>query len=140
MIKALQELNRMSEEIREKAKRDLPGIISNIVPANPRVKAIAWRQYAPYFNDGEPCEFSVNDPVLVLDDQEVEDAFDSDETVWYADEGLVTHDEKEAIRELMTYFNNDTSVPAFLFGEDSTVTVWKDPERGIEKEAYESHD
>ena len=25
------------------------------------VKAIAWEQYTPYFNDGEPCEFSVGD-------------------------------------------------------------------------------
>lgn len=25
------------------------------------IKAIAWRQYTPYFNDGEPCEFGVGD-------------------------------------------------------------------------------
>lgn len=28
----------------------------------PNLQVIAWCQYAPYFNDGEPCEFSVNDP------------------------------------------------------------------------------
>lgn len=25
------------------------------------IKAIAWTQYTPYFNDGEPCEFGVGD-------------------------------------------------------------------------------
>jgi hypothetical protein len=25
------------------------------------VKAVGWRQWTPYFNDGEPCEFSVGD-------------------------------------------------------------------------------
>ena len=28
----------------------------------PQVKSINWRQYTPYFNDGDTCEFSVNDP------------------------------------------------------------------------------
>lgn len=28
----------------------------------PTLQAISWCQYAPYFNDGEPCEFSVHDP------------------------------------------------------------------------------
>lgn len=27
--------------------------------SHPDVKAIRWRQYTPYFNDGEPCVFSV---------------------------------------------------------------------------------
>lgn len=29
--------------------------------AVPEVEAIRWRQYTPYFNDGDPCEFSVHD-------------------------------------------------------------------------------
>jgi len=29
---------------------------------NPGVKAIVWNQYTPYFNDGDTCEFSVNEP------------------------------------------------------------------------------
>lgn len=28
---------------------------------DPRVEAIRWSQYTPYFNDGEPCEFSVDE-------------------------------------------------------------------------------
>lgn len=31
------------------------------------VKAITWRQYTPYFNDGEPCEFDVHDASVTTD-------------------------------------------------------------------------
>jgi hypothetical protein len=29
---------------------------------NPAINAVIWTQYTPYFNDGEACLFSVNDP------------------------------------------------------------------------------
>lgn len=31
---------------------------------NPGISAVVWTQYTPYFNDGETCEFGVNDPVF----------------------------------------------------------------------------
>mgnify|MGYP003347855693 FL=1 len=31
---------------------------------NPNVTAIVWTQYTPYFNDGDTCEFSVNEPTF----------------------------------------------------------------------------
>lgn len=30
----------------------------------PRLTAIMWMQYTPYFNDGEPCTFTVHDPTF----------------------------------------------------------------------------
>lgn len=35
--------------------------VQQFFEACPEVNAIFWRQYTPYFNDGEPCEFSVHD-------------------------------------------------------------------------------
>lgn len=32
----------------------------------PRVRAIAWTQYTPYFNDGDACEFSVHEPAVLV--------------------------------------------------------------------------
>ncbi|AOE43817.1 hypothetical protein SEA_BANTAM_128 [Gordonia phage Bantam] len=29
--------------------------------ADPYVVSVRWKQYTPYFNDGDPCEFGVND-------------------------------------------------------------------------------
>ena len=34
--------------------------------ANPSLYAIVWYQYTPYFNDGDPCTFSINEPYLLL--------------------------------------------------------------------------
>jgi hypothetical protein len=34
--------------------------------AIPGVKKLRWSQYTPYFNDGEPCEFSLNEPTVKL--------------------------------------------------------------------------
>lgn len=34
--------------------------------ANPHVDGVIWTQYTPYFNDGDACEFGVNDPAVIL--------------------------------------------------------------------------
>lgn len=40
------------------------------------LKAITWKQYTPYFNDGEACVFGVNDPYLhISDDDDSEDDY-----------------------------------------------------------------
>lgn len=64
------------------------------------VKAITWKQYTPYFNDGEPCEFSVGEPAVTKNPEvakawleenfypEVEteitkEEFESEDSRWY---------------------------------------------------------
>lgn len=37
---------------------------------NPEIEVIKWVQYTPYFNDGEPCVFRVNDPTFSNSDPE----------------------------------------------------------------------
>lgn len=39
----------------------------------PGVSEVSWRQYTPYFNDGEPCEFGIHGMRCVVDGVEVED-------------------------------------------------------------------
>lgn len=48
-------------EFSKKAQEKLKEVILLFWNENPGVKVITWTQYAPYFNDGEPCEFGVND-------------------------------------------------------------------------------
>lgn len=36
------------------------------VLAIPGVSAVSWKQYTPYFMDGDPCEFGVNDPYFTF--------------------------------------------------------------------------
>lgn len=47
---------------------------------DPTIKAFGWTQYTPYFNDGDTCIFSVNNPwFLTIDDPEIDDIEDLDE-------------------------------------------------------------
>lgn len=47
-----------------KAQRPLAELepLLRAVLNDPRIHTIGWTQYTPYFNDGEPCEFSVGQP------------------------------------------------------------------------------
>ena len=48
----------------------------------PEVEAVRWTQYSPYFNDGDVCEFGVNDPHIKFVGQDeggdYEDGFSDD--------------------------------------------------------------
>lgn len=52
---------------------------------HPCVEAVQWTQWTPYFNDGDPCQFSVNEThILVtrkfaLDNPDVVHGYDPDE-------------------------------------------------------------
>ncbi len=39
-------------------------VLQPIFDANPTLEAVRWTQYTPYFNDGEPCVFGVNEPYI----------------------------------------------------------------------------
>lgn len=70
--KTLQEqINELNKQMREKSKdlmkeafRDFLGKYDEVVDN------IYWTQYTPHFNDGEACEFSVNDVFILLKDDE----------------------------------------------------------------------
>lgn len=70
--KTLQEqINELNSQMREKSKdlmkeafRDFLGKYDEVV------ENIYWTQYTPHFNDGEACEFGVNDVFILLKDDE----------------------------------------------------------------------
>lgn len=47
--------------VSEKGKALLAAVFGQMFALEPRIRRIQWRQYTPYFNDGEACEFSVHD-------------------------------------------------------------------------------
>ncbi len=47
--------------VSEKGKALLAAVFGQMFAVEPRIRRIQWRQYTPYFNDGEACEFSVHD-------------------------------------------------------------------------------
>jgi hypothetical protein len=71
--------------------------IDAVFAADPRIAAINWRQYTPYFNDGDPCEFScyLNDDGVV--------ALDKVPTYWAWDEATGEDDEEIETRTTSYY-------------------------------------
>lgn len=60
-------INALREQAKEKAKLILKqGMASYFEKHGSLVRCITWRQYTPYFNDGESCEFSVHEPVAIM--------------------------------------------------------------------------
>lgn len=61
ITKTLEELNSeldaAKNAYRERAKELLNQSFKEFFDANPTVRVFGWRQYTPYFNDGDPCEF-----------------------------------------------------------------------------------
>lgn len=49
------------------------------------IQAVIWNQYTPSFNDGEPCEFTLGDPVFITKGFDSEDLLSADE---YEDDEL----------------------------------------------------
>lgn len=67
------ELRAKVDQMRKEAAEQVKPLLSEFVKANPQVKAVKWTQYTPYFNDGEPCEFSVHEPYFYFDGDDVEE-------------------------------------------------------------------
>lgn len=54
----------LKRQFQTQAQEMFKGITKEFFDKNPGVQAIVWTQYTPYFNDGETCEFNVNDPTF----------------------------------------------------------------------------
>lgn len=58
------EIKARQEEIQDLSKKGFRDSIQQIFDEFEFLGAIKWTQWTPYFNDGDPCEFSVGTPTL----------------------------------------------------------------------------
>ena len=76
-MEQLKELKKLKDDYINKMKTEGATIIKQIsdevFSAMPEIYAFGWTQYAPYFNDGDPCIFGVNDPVAWFSKESAED-------------------------------------------------------------------
>lgn len=115
----------------------------------PEVAGVRWRQYTPYFNDGEPCQFGVGDIYVRIgtdedcEDGDYDDGFVSswdmraDKSDWRSDkikpELLEARSAMKTLEQSMDHFRDfleDT------FGDHAVVTATKN---GFNVEFYD-HD
>ena len=66
------EINRIKKEMVEKLRPKMKDIFLPFLEKwKDKVTTITWTQYTPYFNDGEPCEFSVNTLYAHIIDEDI---------------------------------------------------------------------
>lgn len=107
-----------------------------------KLKTIAWQQYTPYFNDGDPCCFTVSGPLLfdaVAKFNEDDEEYDGGDSLYFLlREGVFLNEfvrqEKDKLYEKYGTDVVDTVLKLWrclsvgdllqqLFGEGSRVTV-----------------
>ncbi len=110
-------------------KDDVVALLTPLFEQFPKVKAVRWRQYTPYFNDGDPCRFNVHDNYLRFDDTEeeagdYEDGFES-----YSEDA----DQTAAMNAFDKALSIDKDIMEKLFGDPVTVTIDRN---GVEIDEY----
>jgi hypothetical protein len=60
-------LNEAKSAMKRDGEEALKEAFSEFFSKHPEASAIVWCQYTPYFNDGDPCEFRVNEAELKVD-------------------------------------------------------------------------
>ena len=100
----------------------------------PKIQAVRWTQYTPYFNDGDECVFGLASLFIKYEGMNPEDAEDGDGFVYCYDYG----DDAKVSKQFAKWFNTlwDDDIFLSAFGNHMQITVT--PE-GIETSEYE-HD
>jgi len=74
MFQALQDLTeeteRVQKQIRDRGKKALLQATKDLLAQYPQIQKLYWTQYTPYFCDGDPCYFSVNELNVLISDPE----------------------------------------------------------------------
>ena len=158
----LNKIDEIREELKKAEKsatKDIMGMLKDLMKENPKLVALMWQQYIPGFNDGEPCEFSINGPhfkfsddIVGVETKKSEDDEDYDSEEEYLDEyglddflekraDILNHKEitslKRAVKDATAVYNKLTDMEAQLqsmFGTNVQIVVTKD---GVETEDYD---
>lgn len=141
------EYSRAREAFIKEATKAFKQEVKEFLKECSKVKVIKWRQYTPYFNDGEPCVFRVCDPVFsnAKDPNEVSyyGEYEGEEEGIWATEGTYglpaeVTDIKSRLQEFSDLLCSNEMEPVLLdmFGDHVVVTVTK---RDITVDEYE-HD
>lgn len=134
---AMKEFEDKRTELTEQLKKDFPALLAPLFEKYPGVKNVRWTQYTPYFNDGDPCEFSTNASWAELNydggDDEEDDDDDSEKV---KSEPIEVPEEAEGeFQEVLGSI--DDSFYKDLFGDHVEVTVLRDGTINVDEYDHE---
>ena len=150
------------KQVQKRGEALLADSFKKFFDENPDIESIRWDQYAPYFNDGEACVFSVNTPnyrtfkmAQCFDDGEL-DVENEDDEEWgdYGDgyddcdyfstyagrkpsRNDVSKEQQERLQALSKIIQDSEDMLEIIFGDGARVTVTRE---GIQAEEYNDHD
>lgn len=142
------ELDRIIKEFGEQAIKEY---LQEFWDKNPTILGLRWNQYTPYFNDGDPCVFSVREVRFRFADSEEDsgDYEDGYEDTWdyeyhrFPDinrndraASLAAIPEYVAAKKLNDIWKNNEMTLLSVFGDHVQITADRDK---IEVDEY-SHD
>lgn len=158
MFEELKKMNAELEELQkahlEKSKVLFTDVSKKLFEKHPALESYSWRQYTPYFNDGDECVFSARTdyPTINGEDPDDSDAFDEITVINYGEWDRKTStyigrieepnpnykpELSAALKDVKEFLSNiKDEVLRQLFGDHVEVTVCKDK---TEVEEYE-HD
>jgi hypothetical protein len=131
----LQEFTEQQEKFRKDAQEKLKEYFAEFWEKNPAIKAIHWSQYAPYFNDGDPCTFSVHDPYFTnaegddLDDLSRWGEYDGEkEGVWSDLDPRFDGVDVESTQSLAKLLTSGVMEPIMkiMFGSDNVIVATRE--------------
>lgn len=116
--KTLKELIKKKQEIEEEFRKSgetlVTAEIEKFFADNPKVTGVCWDQYAPYFNDGDPCVFGVNEFYAThLEEPGDPDSYGG----WEDSDGEEQSDAASALNDLI----NDEDLLKIAFGDDNMI-------------------
>ena len=147
----MKELKDLQTRFENESKHVFGKVMKKFFESFPEVERIVWTQYTPYFNDGDPCEFTIGEMFFVPhnikdeDGEEIEpecmNNYDWDEYSFstYNESGDPLKPSEELGDAMSDVESMLYDVEDFLrssLGEHIEITVTKD---GIETTEYE-HD
>jgi len=84
MAKLFDELEALKKAYDEKLEKEgenaVKEVFKEFFDKHPSAESISWTQYTPYFNDGDPCYFSVNEMELNADEDYEDEEKNSEES------------------------------------------------------------
>ena len=141
-------LEAMKKDVKIKSQEILKKVFLEFFELVPEITVMQWNQYTPYFNDGDACEFSVQELTFFLDDEDLEECEDT----WryspfggtYCDvsERVLEKCTKERIAEVQNIteqfeklFNSfDSEMMLDVFGDHAVITARKS---GFDVDTYD---
>jgi hypothetical protein len=126
-----EEYEAAQKKAQEAMQERLCDVFKAVFEQYPEIKKFGWSQYTPYFNDGEPCEFSVNSPMFeFVADEHLPDTKDSvfeddmwNFECWRHDPERCTLETYEVTQKIERILDRSEAFLLNIFGDHTQVVV-----------------